>query len=261
MASEKEQSAKNIQSVERAVMILEYLSKHPSGAQLTNISKDLGLNKSTAFGLISTLENLRCIRQDQNTSRYYLGLRLLEFGHSLMTSMDIITVGKPFLRELSSKYDETVNLALLSGNNVIYVDRVQSSKSVRVEMQLHEQVPTYCCSTGKVFLSYMDRQQQEAIIEKTDFKPRTIYTIVSKAQLLAELENIRNRGYAYDREEYEIGLTCIAAPVLDSEGRVTAAISLNAPTGRMLQINQEDLIQDIRSTAKKMAARIEALGV
>ena len=261
MATEKERGAKNIQSLERAVMILEYLSKHPAGAQLTSISRDLGLNKSTAFGLVCTLENLRCIRQDQNTSRYYLGLRLLEFGHSLMTSMDIITVGKPFLRELSAKYDETVNLALLSGNNVIYVDRVQSSKSVRVEMQLHEQVPTYCCSTGKVFLSYMDHEQRDAIIEKMDFKPRTIYTIISKAQLLAELENIRNRGYAYDREEYEIGLTCIAAPVLDQEGRVIAAISLNAPTGRMLQINQEELILDIRNTAKRMAVRIESLGV
>jgi len=261
MTMEKGQGTKNIQSIERAVMILEYLSKHPAGSQLTSISKDLSLNKSTTFGLVSTLENLRCIRQDQTTSRYYLGLRLLEFGHSLMSSMDIITVAKPFLRELSAKYDETVNLALLSGNNVIYVDRVQSSKSVRVEMQLHEQVSTYCCSTGKVFLSYMDQQQRESIIEKMDFKPRTIYTITNKAQLLAELENIRNRGYAYDREEYEIGLTCIAAPVLDQEDQVTASISLNAPTARMLQINQEELILDIRQTAKKMAARMTALGV
>ncbi|WP_325199184.1 IclR family transcriptional regulator [Oscillibacter sp.] len=252
---------KNIQSVERAVSILDYLSHSPSGAHLTAISKDLGLNKSTAFGLISTLENLRCVRQDQNTSRYHLGLRLLEFGRALMSSMDIISVAKPFLRELAGKYDETVNLALLSGDDVIYVDKVQSSKSVRVEMQLHEQVPTYCCSTGKVFLSYMEEGRRNKIIEKTDFKSRTIYTISSKAQLLAELENIRSRGYAYDREEYEIGLTCLAAPVLDAEKNVSAAISLNAPTGRMIQINQDELIRDITSIADQLAKQLEELGV
>lgn len=261
MAPETTTVAKNIQSVERAVMILDYLSKNPSGVQLAAISRDLGLNKSTVFGLISTLENLRCVRQDEKTRLYYLGLRLLEFGHSLMTNLNIIDVAKPYLRSFAERYDETVNLALLSGDNVIYVDRVQSTKSVRVEMQLHERVPAYCCSTGKIFLSYMDEAQRDEIIARTTFKPRTIYSITSKAQLLAEIENVQQRGYVYDREEYEIGLTCIAAPVLDYKGRAIAAISLNAPTARMLQLDQNQLIYDIKTVAGKLSAQMEALGV
>lgn len=255
------EKGKNIQSIERAVSVLDYLSKKPQGERLTVISKDLGLNKSTVFSIISTLEDLRCVSQNQVTGRYSLGIRLLEFAHSLLSSMDIIKIAKPFLYDLASQYDETINLALMSGGEVIYVDKVQSSKSVRVEMRLHEKVPAYCCSTGKVFLAYMSQEKREAMLDQMSFQPRTIYTITNRAQLEGELDVIRDRGYAYDREEFEIGLTCIACPIYNNRGEVVAAISLNAPTNRMVNIEQNQLIKNIKSVSQKLTQQLSALEV
>lgn len=255
------ESKRNIQSIERAVTVLDYLMKKPHGEHLTTISRDLGLNKSTVFSIISTLENLRCVTQNQDNGRYMLGLRLLEFAQSLLLNLDVVNIAKPYLLDLASKYDETVNLALLSGNDVIYVDKVQSSKSIRVEIRLHEKVPVYCCSTGKTFLSFMEEEQRNHILDKITFQPRTIYSISNRAQLEAELEIIRQRGYAYDREEYELGLTCIACPVRNRRGETIASISLNAPTNRMLNINQEALIKDITNLTDELTQKLELLGV
>ncbi len=255
------ESKRNIQSIERAVTVLDYLMKKPHGEHLTTISRELGLNKSTAFSIISTLENLRCVTQNQDNGRYMLGLRLLEFAQSLLLNLDIVNIAKPYLRDLASQYDETINLALLSGNDVIYVDRVQSSKSIRVEMRLNEKVPVYCCSTGKIFLAFMEEEQRKRILDKTTFQPRTIYSISNRAQLEADLDIIRQRGYAYDREEYEIGLTCIASPIRNRHGETIASISLNAPTNRMLNLGQETLIKDMTSVTDKLTQKLESLGV
>lgn len=252
---------KNIQSIERAVVILDYLAQKPHGERLTVISKDLGLNKSTAFSLISTLENLRCVTQNQTTGKYSLGLRLLEYAQALLSSLDIVELAKPYMRDLAAKYDETINLALMSGDEVIYVDKVQSTKSVRVEMRLHEKVPAYVCSTGKVFMAFMEQEKREKMISRITFHPRTIYSIANSAQLEGELDNIRARGYAYDREEYEIGLTCIACPVFNRNGEVVAAISLNAPTARMVQIDQNLLIANIKEVSHKLTQHLSSLGM
>ncbi len=256
-----EKKGKNIQSIERAVAVLDYLSQKPHGERLTVISKDLGLNKSTLFTIISTLEDLGCVTQNQSTGLYSLGLRLLGFAQALLADLDIAKIAKPYLRDLAGQFDEAVNLALMSGKEVLYVDCVQSSKSIRVEMRLHEKVPAHCCSTGKVFMAFMDSEKRRKLLDSMELRPRTIYSISNRGQLEGELDVVRERGYAYDREEYEIGLTCIACPVYNSKGEVAAAISLNAPSSRMLQIDQNLLIDSMKNVAFKLTQQLNALGV
>jgi DNA-binding IclR family transcriptional regulator len=254
--SEKIPKAKNIQSVLRATKIMEFLAANSNSASLTTISKNLDLSKSTVHGLIATLERLGYIYQDQLTGAYSLGLKLFELGQVVYSSLDLRSIARPYLLDLGKKYEETIHLALLTREDVVYIEKVDSTRSIRIISQIGGRNPAYCTGVGKVLLAGLSDSEVEKIIAVTGMKKLTENTIDNIVVLKENLAKIREQGYAYDLEEIEIGLRCVAAPVTNHEGKVIAAISLSGPNNRITDEMLEQLAKDIMITAKHISDRL-----
>ncbi|SDF14997.1 IclR family transcriptional regulator [Sporolituus thermophilus] len=241
---------RQIQSVARAVQILEYLATAGNQDSLSNISRAIGLSKSTTYSLISTLEQLGYVQQDQSTGRYSLGMKLFELGQVVHSSMDIRRLAMPHLRELVAKYGETAHLAVLSKGEVVYIDKVDSLHSIRIASQIGGRNPAHCTGVGKVLLAWLSDTELEKVMAGRVLHKFTPNTITDYAQLKRHLQEIRLRGYALDEEEFEIGLTCVAAPIKNHRQAVIAAISFSGPTSRMNNENLSMIIRDVTETAK-----------
>ncbi|WP_216093619.1 IclR family transcriptional regulator [Sporolituus thermophilus] len=252
----EEKKMRAIQSVVRAFNILNYLAAHRTGESLSNISRGIGLSKSTTHSLISTLEQLGYVQQDQSTGKYYLGMKLFELGQVVHANMDLRKIAMPYLSELAKKYEETVHLAVLSKGEVVYIDKVDSPRSIRIASQIGGRNPAYCTGVGKVLLASLSDAELAKTLKNVDFRRFTENTITDALSLKKHLEEVRQRGYAFDREEFEIGLFCIAAPIKNHKGNVIAAISLSGPTARMTNGNLEQMIEDLTGTAKLISKQL-----
>jgi DNA-binding IclR family transcriptional regulator len=249
-------SHKQIQSLARAIQIIEFIARNHNSASLTQISQNVGLSKSTVHGLISTLEDFNYVYQDQVTGFYQLGLKLFEMGQVVYSSMDLRAVAYPFLVELSQKYQETVHLALLSGAEVVYIEKVDSSRSVRIISEIGGRNPTYCTGVGKVLLAGLPADEVEKIVKTTGMKKYTQNTIDNLDQLKACLAEISQQGYAYDLEEIEMGLRCVAAPIKNHLGTIIAGISLSGPTNRISDDLLVTLSRDVVDAARRISAKL-----
>ncbi|MDT8903365.1 IclR family transcriptional regulator [Anaeroselena agilis] len=244
-----------IQSVNRAIKILDFVSTNHM-ARLVDISRGLGLNKSTVHGIVATLEEMGCLRQDQSTGRYELGLKLFELGQSVMANMDIRAVAMPYLLELSRKYEETVHLAVLSGDEVIYIDKVDSPRSIRIFSMIGGRNPAYCTGVGKILLAGLTDEKLSRVLEGIRFRAITPNTITDANSFVEHIRNIRRDGYATDNGEIEEGLSCFAAPIRNHLGSVTAAISLSGPTQRLINDNSAKLIEDVVDCAQTVSIQL-----
>lgn len=245
----KSTEKRTIQSIDRMAEILDYLSSRPNGERLTTISKDLMLNKSTAFGIISTLEQLNYVEQDQETGKYVLGLKLFELGQAAYSRLDLVSVAKPYISRLAEKYEETVHIAVLSGMEVVYLDKVESSRSMRVNSPIGGRQPVYCTGLGKSLVAYLPEDDILRITEQIDFVQYTPTTITTPERFLRELEQVRNQGYSVDDEESELELYCVAAPIFNGEKKSVAAISIAGPVKRIKNEGGQKIIDDLVETA------------
>lgn len=248
-------STRQIQSVARAAQIMEHIAANGNQDSLSNIARAMGLSKSTVFSLISTLEQLGYVQQDQTNGRYMLGMKLFELGQIVHASMDIRTLAMPHLQELAVKYGETAHLAVLSGGEVVYIDKVDSPHSIRIASQIGGRNPAHCTGVGKILLSWLPERELDDIMQNKPLARFTERTIVDRELLRQHLREVRYQGYAMDEEEIETGLSCIAAPIKNHRGDVIAAISLSGPSHRMTSENLNLIRKDILDTAKNISAR------
>lgn len=244
---------RTIQSVVRAIQILEYVAANKNLVKLTELSKGLELSKSTVYGLVSTLERLGYLQQTPENGKYSLGLKLFELGEIVHSSMDLRRIAIPYLHQLAAKYSETVHLAVLSRGVVVYIDKVDSDHSIRITSNVGGWNPAHCTGVGKVLLAGLTDVELESTVQEINMKKFTPNTITSMVQLKEIIQNIRLQGYALDNEEIEIGLTCVAAPVKNHKGKVVASISISGPTNRM-----KDRLEQMRDEVIVAARNISA---
>lgn len=256
MVNNDEKSVRFIQSVKRAMTIMEYIAKKGNLAGITEISHGLDLSKSTVHGLVSTLEQMDYLQQDSQTGEYSLGMKLFELGQIVYSGMDLRVSARPFLQQLVDKHQETVHLAVLSKCDVVYIDKVDSNQSVGIRSQIGGRNPAYCTGVGKALLAGMSAEKLDKIIEDIDFHKFTEKTITDPELLKKHLAQVRKNGYAMDVEEIEIGLVCVAAPIRNHQGKVIAAISLSGPVSRMqeerLPVIQADILMAGKNISKQL---------
>lgn len=212
----------SIQSINRAIEILHCFEVKPE-LSLAEVCAAVKLHKSTVYGILTTLKNNDFLRKDPDTGIYSLGLGLYKLASNV--NMDLRRISLPFLQELCNTTSETVNLVIPDGVNVVYVEKCESSSSMRISTNIGTQLPMYCTAVGKAILAYMDPRQASQILDQSRLVPRTEHTIVGKDDLMEVLKNIRRQGYALDMEELDYGLVCIAAPVVNSFRQPVAAVS------------------------------------
>ncbi|XEQ95053.1 HTH-type transcriptional regulator XynR [Sporomusa carbonis] len=248
--------SKQIQSIARAVSILEHLALNGNEDSLSNISRTIGLSKSTTYSIIATLEQLGLVQQDQVSARYSLGMKLFEWGQVVHSSMDLRKIAVPPLQDLVAKYGETAHLGVLSQGEVVYIDKVDSQHSIRIASQIGGRNPAHCTGVGKMLMAELPAIEIDKILAEKGLTKFTEKTVTDPAVLKQHLCKIREQGYAIDDEEIESGLTCVAAPIRNHCKEVVAAISLSGPTHRMNAENLDQIIADVVSTADLISAHL-----
>jgi IclR family KDG regulon transcriptional repressor len=223
-----------VQSVVRTLQIIEVLAS-VGELGLIDLAERVGIHKSTLFRFMRTLCDLGYARRDPDTERFSLTLKVFELGSSVYARVDLVRIASPCLIRLSATTQETVHLAILDAERLVYLSKIESTRSLRVAMQsgIGLTAPAYCTGVGKVLLAFAETDVLDAYIRNCDFVRYTKKTIPDRLKLSAELQMIRNRGWAIDDEEHEYGVRCVAAPVRNWTGSVVAALSISGPTVRL----------------------------
>ncbi|MGH9523184.1 MAG: IclR family transcriptional regulator [Terriglobales bacterium] len=216
-----------VQVLDRALGVLQALAARPGECTLADLSIDVGLHKSTVHRIVMALEHHRLVHKNPENGRYRLGLKLFELGSAAIAATDLREPARPYLNRVLAETGETVHLCLLDNGEVLYVDKLDPQKSIRMSSTIGRRQPAYCTSLGKAILSQLPPDEVESILRRTSLKPRTRHTLTTERQLRAELAQVRSRGYAIDDEENEDGVRCVGAAVLIHSGRPVAAISVS----------------------------------
>ncbi len=247
-----------VKSAERVLEIFELLKDYPDGLTSKEISTELGYAGSSTFGLVKTLRDQGYLWEDEN-KRYMLGARLIQLGAYASSYLDLNKIAGQPLKKMMEKLQETVFMAVLSGEEIVYVAKVDNYRSISTNARLGGKKPLYCTGLGKAFLTFLPDKERDDLIQRIQFAPVTPNTITSKEKLYQQLEIFRNQGYAIDDEEIEVGLWCAAAPVFGSSGRIEAAVSVAGPTARMLS-NKEEIVQTLLNVTRELSEKMGYTG-
>ncbi|AZV57662.1 IclR family transcriptional regulator [Clostridium sp. AWRP] len=243
-----------VKSAERVLRIFEHLSAYPDGQTINEISTQLGYAASSTHALLKTLLENGYLYIDE-MKRYMLGPKLIQLGKSASSHMSINKIAQPLLEETMEELEETIFMAVLFKEEVTYVAKANSYKTVTTNAQIGSRKPIYCTGLGKVFLAFMDTDERSLILNNLDFKKFTNNTATSKEALLKQLVSFKSQGYAIDDEEIEEGLYCIAVPVFDASKRVIAALSASGPKQRMLS-KKEHIIKKMLSVSHLLSYQL-----
>lgn len=197
--------------------------------KISEIARELKLNRSAVYRILISLEKDRFVEKDENTGEYSLGIATFEIGSTYLGQTDLIKVSTPVMADLALKTQETVSLAVLSDTVVTYMYKVEPPQTLKVMSKACRLSPVYCTALGKVLLAHQPKDEFSRIISELKSKPFTQNTITSKKRLAEELRVIRKKGYAFDRREHEEDSECIGAPIRDHFGDVIAALSTSGP--------------------------------
>ncbi|MDO0916469.1 IclR family transcriptional regulator [Streptomyces sp. DT2A-34] len=224
-------AASAVQSVDRAVSVLEILARHGE-AGVTEIADELEVHKSTAFRLLGVLENRGLVAQAKDRGKYYLGAGVLRLAGAAAVRLDISQEGVPVCRELADELGETVNIAVLDDDAAVNIMQARGTASVTAQNWLGRRTPLHATSSGKVLLAHMPPTLREGILARP--LPRfTERTITGASMLRSELEAVVEQGYGFTIEELELGLAAAAAPIRAHDGKVIGAISVSGPVYRL----------------------------
>ena len=251
-----EETSKNpIQVSEKLFQVIETLAENgPMG--IMELSSALGFHKSTTHRLVTSLQCLGYIRQDEESLKYALSLRFLLIGSKIINQTNVATLIHPILRRISEQIGETVHLVRREGNDAVYIDKVESSVgSIRMASRVGKRLPLYCSGVGKALLAEMEDEEIEKIWDTSEIRKLTPKTIVMFDALMARIGQVRSEGVALDDEENEEGVRCIAVSLKDYHRVPVYALSISAPVHRMNDerlLELKDLIQGYKKEIEKM---------
>jgi DNA-binding IclR family transcriptional regulator len=243
-----------IQSVVRAMHLLEHVGGPGNQAGISRISKDVGLHKSTCFGILYTLETLGYVIRDED-GRYALTARVCNLSEAYLRNVDLRRIAKPYLMELRNLAQETVHLVIREGKHAVYLDKIDGPHKMSIVSQIGAQAKLHCTGVGKAILAHMDEADRDEVLSGP-MKAYTPYTVTSPNILRNQLQTIRGRGYSIDDQEIEEGLRCLAAPLFGPAGAVSGAISIAGPTARLTKERVDQLIPRIIDVARRLSTDI-----
>ena len=226
-------SKNRLSSVANAARVLKsFSSTHPIWG-VADLAKHLDISTSTTHRLLSTLADEAVLEQDQETGRYRLGLSVFDMAAAMPKQRSLHEAVLVSMTELRSRTGETVQVGVLDGREVVYVERLDSPNTLRVFTELGRRVSAHRTSSGKAILAFLPRSQRERLLSGWELDAKTPHTITTVAELSDELMTIKKQGFAENRQESEMGVVSVAAPIRDSSGAAVASLSLAGPVERM----------------------------
>ncbi|MFD2922416.1 IclR family transcriptional regulator [Halobacillus naozhouensis] len=240
-----------VKSADRVIHILDLLKDFPAGLTLKEIAGRLSLPQSSTFHLLQTMEARRFLSLTDR-KMYKLGPKLIQIGTRALETLDVNAEAQPYLQELMEKVEETVFMAIMLEQELVYVAKVDNYRSVRTSAQIGMRKPMYCTGLGKAFLAFLPAPVTANLLSEMDMPAITKTTVTDRAQLNKQLTEFRQQGFAIDDEENEGGLYCLAAPVFNAAGEMVAAISVAGPKNRVYP-RQTDIVEELLSTARAIS--------
>jgi DNA-binding IclR family transcriptional regulator len=222
-----------LSSVQNALRVLDCFSATDRELGVSELARRLSVGKSTVHRLCTTLAAGGLLDHNPATGRYRLGLRLYELGALVGVHLDLHEAASPALNDVRNRTGETVQLAVLDGREVVYVERLESSHTVRLFGRVGHRNSAHCTSTGKVLLAYLPEAELDALLDGWVLESHTPYTITDHAALREALAEVRRRGWGENANEVEMGVASVGAPVRDASGAVVAALSVAGPAMRL----------------------------
>ncbi|MDR2493154.1 MAG: IclR family transcriptional regulator [Coriobacteriales bacterium] len=247
---------KGVQSLDRALDILEALSVERDGLGVTMLAKQIGLTKSTTHRMLATLLRRGYVAKSE-TGAYRLGLKLIETVSCYINSLELLTEARPFVAQITTELGLTAHLGVLEGDQVVYIERMDVFSGIKLYSQIGLRMHAYCSSLGKCLLSAFSSAELSRVMADCSFTKFTPHTIGSLEELNAELKEVRANGWAMDNLEYRLNNRCIGAPIFDYRGEIIAAISASGPPS----VLTEDRIDEVAtSVIEKARALSSSLG-
>ncbi len=242
-------------SLQKAFKIVWLVSKHQGELGLSDICRRLHMNKTTVFRYVETLVYLNILEKHRET--YYLGIGLAVLGGKVRIQAEIIEWIHPVLVELAQEVNETVNFAQLSGNNALYLDRVESDRGLQMKAIIGANLPCHCTALGKAILAILDPDKAEELLAAVELEKMSKSTITDTAVLMKQIESMRSRGYYSEREEFDDELACVAVPLKVPELNFIGGISISGPIYRLDEERLSFLAQRLQKTRDEILKRLK----
>ena len=237
-------------SIRKAVLILNHLTKEPSN--LTELAQVVETPPSTMHRILGELEDLQLIRKVGK--RYHVGVRLIGLGEAARRQLDITSVSRGPMERLSQATRETVHLGILDGDKIVYIGKQEGSRGLQMASYVGLLSPAQSTAMGKTLIADLPESAWTDFTE--GIERRTKFTVTDPAEYVDELHTVRQQGFALDREENELGIRCVAAPIRDSSGKAVAAISLSGAAAYVTKQRQQELIPDVVACATEISRQL-----
>ena len=221
----------HVKSVQKAFMIIEELDS-AGELSLGELSERLVMDKATVHRLLQTIKESGYVNQNKENRKYSNGFKFLEIGNRVLAKTSTKSIARPFIEKLAYQTTETINLGVLVGTSIIYIDKIESLSTIKVGLNIGTGVPVYCSGMGKALMAFMSKENLDYLLDNITYIKHTKNTIVEQSMIMKALDRIKKVGYSIDDEEYVDGLICFGAPIFSYHGRPIAAISIACPKYR-----------------------------
>lgn len=249
-------ASNHVKSVLKAFQIIEELDRFGE-LSIGEISQALSMDKTTVHRLINTIKEAGYIVQNPCNRKYSNSIKIFTIGTRIIERTGLKEIARPYLETIGEQTKETINLSMHSGNDIVYVDKIESDSAIKVGIKIGTALPMYCTGMGKAILAFLPDENVNEIIGNTSFCRRTSNTVSGKEALLEQLEAVRKNGYAKDAEEYVDGLISFAAPIFDYRNSPVAAISISMPKMRYNETEQREFyVNLVKDTAGALSKEL-----
>jgi len=247
-------------AVDRALNILEAASQRREGLTNSELSRRLGIPKSSASYILRTLERRGYLRRDPESGRYRLGLKLLSLGGEAQANLDLADIALPFMRGLVERVGLTCHLAVLDQGEAVYIEKVEAPGFFKVNTWVGRRMYLHSTSVGKCLIGWLPKEERENLLRDQNLKKRTAKTITSISRLLIEIEHVREHGYAVDDEENSPGARCVGAPIFDSLGNVIAALGVSGTLSQVDRSKLPRIAEALKETSRRITRQLTKTG-
>ncbi len=223
--------------------------------RLSEIAREIGISRSSAFRLVQTLQTLGYLERDEETKSYHLGSRVLSLGYSFLASKDVVELARPILERLRHETDCSSHIGILDGTDVVYVGRVPSLQTVATNITVGSRLPAYATTMGRMLLAYRPEAEVKRLYGRLKLKRYSPRTPATYDELAGQLASDRARGYAISHSNFEAGIASAAAPVFGATGTVVAAINVSGPDGVISRQVFDSAIRDAVCTAARAISK------
>lgn len=250
-----EKHVQTVNSLGRGLLILDLIHEHGSMG-VTELSRQLGVNKSSAYRLLKTLEESGYVEQVGEGGKYTLGLKLCKFRERVLDAYEIRTIARPYLEELTRLTGEAAGLSVRKGDEFYLIDCVNSPQYLGVILQVGDREEFYCTAHGKAMFAALPEGEQLRLLKGAAREKHTEHTLVSEAELLEEAREGQLRGFSVDDEETTLGMRCVASVVYDYKGAPVGAIGISGPVDRVTREKIPEYAETVRGVAEKLSRKL-----